>query len=67
SSKLGIDGEVNIESPELELNAFIVILPDAYVERPLSKECPEDIEELSLFRVERASIGMPKTPDSFME
>jgi len=67
SSKLGIDGEVNIESPELELNAFIVILPDAYVERPLSKECPEEIEELSLFRVERASIGMPKTPDSFME
>ncbi|MEK8015760.1 MAG: hypothetical protein VSS75_002750, partial [Candidatus Parabeggiatoa sp.] len=67
SSKLGIDGEVNIESPELELNAFIVILPDAYVERPLSTDCPEDIEELSLFRVERASIGMPKTPDSFME
>jgi len=67
SSKLGIDGEVNIESPELELNAFIVVLPDAYVERPLSTDCPEDIEELSLFRVERASVGMPKTPDSFME
>ncbi|RKZ50788.1 MAG: hypothetical protein DRR16_08810 [Candidatus Parabeggiatoa sp. nov. 3] len=67
SSKLGIDGEVNIESPELDFNAFIVVLPDAYVERPLSKECPEEIEELSQFRVERSSVGMPKRPENFME
>jgi len=67
SSKLGIDGEVNIESPEMDINAFIVVLPDAYVERPLSKDCPEEIEELSLFRVERSSVGMPKRPENFME
>jgi large exoprotein involved in heme utilization and adhesion len=67
SSKLGIDGEVKIESPEMDINAFIVVLPDTYVERPLSKDCPEEIEELSLFRVERSSVGMPKRPENFME
>ena len=67
SSKLGIDGDVNIESPEVDLNAFIVVLPDAYFKKPLSTYCPEKIEELSRFRVERTSVGMGKTPESFME
>jgi len=67
SSKLGIDGEVNIESPELDLDAFIVVLPDVYVEKPLSTSCPEEIEEFSQFRVEQTSVGMPKTPESFIE
>ena len=67
SSKLGIDGDVNIESPEVDLNAFIVVLPDAYFKKPLSTDCPKEIEELSRFRVERTSVGMGKTPESFME
>jgi len=67
SSKVGIDGEVNIESPELDLDAFIVVLPDVYVEMLLSTDCPEEIEEFSRLRLEQTSVGMPKTPESFME
>ncbi len=69
SSRLGIDGDVEIDSPEINLDDFLVVLPGGYIDNAkLPKLCHiEDLNELSTFRVETVRDGMPMTPDSFQE
>jgi hypothetical protein len=61
SSKLGLDGKVNIESPTVDMNAFIVILPSGFVEAQLRKCTHEEIENPSTFKVDliRDRKGLP--------
>ncbi|RKZ84294.1 MAG: hypothetical protein DRR19_17925 [Candidatus Parabeggiatoa sp. nov. 1] len=68
SSKLGIDGEITIDSPDVNLDDFLVVLPGGFVEAQLEKPCGyKQAKELNLFRVRTQHDGMPMTPMSFME
>jgi len=68
SSRLGIDGNVAIDSPTVNLDDFLVLLPGGVIEEAQLKGCDVDeISELSTFDVKRAGDGMPETPSSFME
>ncbi|MDM8560611.1 filamentous hemagglutinin N-terminal domain-containing protein, partial [Candidatus Parabeggiatoa sp. HSG14] len=51
SSRLGIDGEVKIDSPTIDMNAFLVVLPAGFVEAQLRKCTIEKIENPSTFKV----------------
>ncbi|MDM8558600.1 filamentous hemagglutinin N-terminal domain-containing protein [Candidatus Parabeggiatoa sp. HSG14] len=51
SSRLGIDGEVKIDSPTIDMNAFLVVLPAGFVEAQLRKCTIEEIENPSTFKV----------------
>ena len=68
SSRLGIDGEVAIDSPSVNLDDFLVLLPGGVIEEAQLKGCDVDeISELSTFDVKMAGDGMQETPSSFME
>ena len=71
SSRLGIDGKVDIESPAVNLDDFLVVLPDGYdeIQLQLPKGCTvEDIlNPKTTFQIRTVPEGLPETPDSFME
>lgn len=69
SSQLGIDGEVNIESPSVNLDEFLVVLPGGFFERiELDKPCQiKDFSELSTFSINTSREGMPMAPAGFQE
>ena len=68
SSRLGIDGDVTIESPSINLDDFLVVLPGRVLEPNQPNDCDvDDIRELSTFDVNMAGDGMPETPAGFME
>jgi len=68
SSRLGIDGDVTIESPSVNLDDFLVVLPGKVLEPAKPNDCDvDDISELSTFDVNMAGDGMPEMPASFME
>ncbi len=68
SSKLGIDGEITIDSPDVNLDDFLVVLPGGFVEAQLEKPCGyKQAKELNLFRVRTQHDGMPMTPRDFLE
>ncbi|EDN71826.1 filamentous haemagglutinin-like protein [Beggiatoa sp. SS] len=52
SSRLGIDGFVHIESPDVDMNAFMVILAGGYVEAQLGKCMVKEIENPSTFKID---------------
>jgi filamentous hemagglutinin family protein len=52
SSRLGLDCKVNIESPTVDMNAFLVVLPGGYVEAQLKQCTAEEIENPSIFKVD---------------
>jgi hypothetical protein len=52
SSNLGLDGEVNIESPTVDMNVFMVVLPGGFVEVQLKQCTNEEIENPSTFTVD---------------
>ncbi|RKZ69743.1 MAG: hypothetical protein DRQ99_00100 [Candidatus Parabeggiatoa sp. nov. 3] len=54
SSALGIDGEVKINSPVINMDEFLVVLPGGFVE-PSMKGCDiQDIENQSTFKIHLA-------------
>jgi hypothetical protein len=69
SSKLGIDGNVDIEAPEMNLDAFLVTLPGGYVlESKPSEPCRiKSLDELSTFKKEMQQPGGLKIPEWFQE
>ncbi|HEW97464.1 MAG: hypothetical protein DRR16_21325 [Candidatus Parabeggiatoa sp. nov. 3] len=50
SSKLGVDGEVEIDSPERNLDEFLVVLPGGFVEASLT-DCDTQIDNPSTFKI----------------
>ncbi|HIE02106.1 MAG TPA: hypothetical protein EYP59_17785 [Thiotrichaceae bacterium] len=50
SSKLGLDGEININSPTVDMKAFLVVLPGGFVEAQLRKCTTKEIENPSTFK-----------------
>ncbi|MEK8015659.1 MAG: filamentous hemagglutinin N-terminal domain-containing protein [Candidatus Parabeggiatoa sp.] len=59
SSKLGLDGEVNIDAPDMNLDEFLVVLPGGFVEASL-KECDiQDIENPSTFKIHSRQRPVP--------
>ncbi|MDM8558601.1 filamentous hemagglutinin N-terminal domain-containing protein [Candidatus Parabeggiatoa sp. HSG14] len=52
SSKLGIDGEINIDSPTVDMNAFIIVLSGGFVEAQLKQCTTEEIENPNIFKVD---------------
>jgi len=71
SSRLGLDGDIDIESPTVNLDDFLVVLPGSDDEVPtqLPKGCTaEDIlNPKSTFHIRTVPEGRLKTPESFME
>ncbi len=69
SSRLGLDGNVQIESPLVNMDEFLVVLPGDYVETELPKGCQSitDIDQLSTFRATTVREGMMMTPGGFPE
>ncbi|MDM8560538.1 hypothetical protein QUF82_17040, partial [Thiotrichales bacterium HSG14] len=52
SSRLGLDGEVNIDSPDVDVEGFLVVLPAGFVEAQLKRCTTEEIENPSTFKVD---------------
>jgi len=68
SSRLGLDGDVNIDSPIVNMDNFLVALPGGYVEVQLPKKCRyEDIDDINTFYIHRGRDGMMRTPEGFPE
>jgi filamentous hemagglutinin family protein len=69
SSEFGVDGEVKINSPEVNLDELLVILPGGFIESAeLPKPCQnEKVGELSTFRVNSQREGVPMAPAGFQE
>ncbi|MDM8559395.1 filamentous hemagglutinin N-terminal domain-containing protein [Candidatus Parabeggiatoa sp. HSG14] len=61
SSRLGLDGSVHINSPTVDMNAFLVVLPGGFVEAQLRKCTWEEIDNPSTFKVDlsRDRKGLP--------
>jgi filamentous hemagglutinin family protein len=54
SSRLGLDGEVRIDSPAIDLDAMLVVLPGGYVEAQLRKcNIEEELENPNRFIVKK--------------
>jgi len=51
SSKLGVDGEVKIDSPEQNMDEFVVVLPSGFVEASLTDCDTQQIENKSTFKI----------------
>jgi filamentous hemagglutinin family protein len=70
SSRLGIDGEVMISSPEEDISGSFLNLTTDFFDASalLKKKCHlQDMNELSRFRIRTQREGMPMTPASFQE
>jgi len=69
SSKLGVDGNVDIESPAVNLDDFLVALPGTQLPSEMLDPCRgiTDLDQLSTFSVNIEGEGMPTTPSSLME
>lgn len=62
SSKLGIDGEVEIDSPEINLDEFIVVLPGRFLETSVqSTACRSRFHHKNRFLVKHLK-GSPPSP-----
>jgi len=60
SSKLGIDGEINIDSLDIDMEGFLVVLPDAVVDASNLMKTPCSMRDSS-FIVKQIN-GSPQTP-----
>jgi filamentous hemagglutinin family protein len=71
SSRLGVDGNVDIDSPLVNLDDFLVVLPgrDEKINVQLPKGCiiEEILNPKSTFHVRTVREGRLKSPESFME
>ena len=63
SSKLGIDGNVQIDAPETRIGDEMVVLPKQFASLPLPDWCDtqlSDDEESSRFVVNLNQVGKPR-------
>ena len=71
SSRLGLDGDVQIESPNVNLDDFLMVLPgsDDEIQLQFPKGCTaEDIlNPTTTFHVRTVREGRLKSPEGFME
>ncbi len=69
SSELGIDGEIEIDSPDVDMEGFLVVLPGGFIEdTELAKPYEiQDLSELSTFKKRSSYEGMPMAPKDFQE
>jgi len=69
SSRLGLDGEVKIDSPIINLDDFLVVLPGTRPEAQFSKRCQniEELDDISTFIKRIHGDGRPRMPDNHME
>jgi len=68
TSQFGVDGEIAIESPDVDLEAFLIILPSRYTEFDLPKPCNlQQANERSSFHINRYHEGSLLTPEHFLE
>ena len=68
SSKYGVDGEVNIDSPEVNLDDLMV-LSGEMIEAQFSKRCRqiEELDDISTFIKRIQGDGRPRMPDNHLE
>ncbi|MDM8561922.1 hypothetical protein QUF54_01045 [Candidatus Marithioploca araucensis] len=59
SSQLGIQGEINIKSPDINLDEFLVVLPNKPLEAKLIRCNIQDFENLIHLRIIRTLIKSP--------
>jgi hypothetical protein len=61
--KLGVDGNVDIDSPSVDMDSFLVVLPERQLPSQLQERCQgvTDPDQLSSFIVNIEGEGMPKT------
>ena len=66
---MGLDGSVHIDSPDMNLDEFLVVLPGGFIENAqLPSSCNiADVSELSTFEVRTQHEGLLKMPRDFME
>jgi len=68
SSEFGVDGEITIDSPDVNLDDFLVVLPDGFAEVKLPEPCRyKDISEQNTFSARMYHEGKPRTPGDFLE
>ena len=67
SSRLGLDGEVQIDSPAVDLDAMLVVLSGNPLEAKFPKGCGHvrTLEELNTFRAYYHPPGRPMMPGDF--
>ena len=68
SSRLGLDGEVNIDSPVMDMNGFLVVLPGGLLDASHLMKTPcnqRDVENLSHFFV-KPSEGVRNSPGDLL-
>jgi filamentous hemagglutinin family protein len=68
SSRLGMDGKVKIDSPDMDMEKFLVVLPAGFVDASnlMTTPCSQHLaENLSSFVV-RASEGTSNMPDDLL-
>jgi filamentous hemagglutinin family protein len=51
SSKLGIDGTIKVDSPDIDMEGFLVVLPGGFVEESLIRCDTKEIENPNTFKV----------------
>ena len=60
SSRLGLDGHVDIHSPAVDLDAMLVVLPDGFVEVQLKKcNIEEELDNPNTFTVKKRYLSTP--------
>jgi filamentous hemagglutinin family protein len=66
SSRLGLDGDVQIDSPAVDMDSFLVLLPGGYIDASsqLPPPCTPARLAKNLFVVKRIA-GSPPSPDDF--
>ncbi len=66
SSRLGIDGEVNIDSPEMDMEGFLVVLPGGFIEasHPMETLC-DQTKKMNHFFIKQ-SEGVPNSPEDLL-
>ena len=67
SSQLGVDGAVEIASPEIDLSSSLVVLPDSGTTAELSQDsCATRRDEDTSSLVVNSRGGMPQSPEDPM-
>ncbi|MCK5523146.1 MAG: filamentous hemagglutinin N-terminal domain-containing protein [Thiomargarita sp.] len=66
SSRLGIDGEVNIDSPDMDMEGFLVVLPGGFIEASHSMETLCDQTKKMTHFFIKQSEGIPNSPEDFL-
>jgi len=68
SSRLGLDGDVQIDSPAVDMDAMLVVLPGGHLEAQLPKKCRyKSVDDINTFYIYPEHEGKMRNPDDFIE